>query len=151
MMAHLPHLSPLDRLRARPATWGLASIAIAWAGFLAGMGRNPLLFALAAAMILLTAVFIVQWTFGHGMRSVRALGFGGNREAIGYSMSLKGIDPASWAVALLSLISAAVLWKGGTAQAPLAAFALATATFCAVTAAMRLNREWPADRMPQND
>ncbi|MFA6113460.1 MAG: hypothetical protein WC729_05695 [Sphingomonas sp.] len=151
MMERLSHLSPLGRLRARPAIWGLASIAVAWAGFLAGMGRHPVLFALAGAMILLATVFIAQWMFGPGTRSVRALGLGGNREAVRYAMSLQGVDPASWVVALLSLISAAALWEKETAEAPLAAFALAAATFYAVIAAMRLNREWPVDRIVQSD
>jgi hypothetical protein len=144
-------LSAVDRFRARPAAWGLLANAIAWAAFMADMGRNPLIFVLAGGMVVLATILMAQWMFGPGMRSVRALGFGSNREALRYAISTRGARPTTWIIAFLSMMSALGLWHSNVAEVPFAALSLAMATFFAVTAAMRLDREWPADKTVQSD
>jgi hypothetical protein len=124
---------------------GAVSITLSLAAAPLGFAHSIPLYLAAGAMFLVAQIFIVRWMFGSGMRSTKDLGFGSNREALKYSLSMKGFDWRLSAVAAYGLIASIILGFAGMGQVVSGAMLLAFTTFGAATQAMRLNRFWPAD------
>lgn len=124
---------------------GTTCITLALVSVPMGFAHSVALYAAAGAMFLIAQLFIVRWMFGRGMRSVKDLGFGSNRQALKYGLFMKGLDWRLSAVALYCLLASLVLGFVGVGHVVSGAMLLAFTTFAAVTQAMRLNRFWPAD------
>jgi len=103
----------------------------------------------AALMFLIAQVFILRWMFGRGMRSIADLGFGSNRQALKYGLSMKGFDRSLMVAAVYSFGATLFIGFLDFAQTVSGAMLLSFASFGAVTQAMRLNRFWPADTAKQ--
>jgi len=110
-----------------------------------GFGHSVLLYVSAGIMFLISQLFIVRWMFGAGMRSIKDLGFGSNRQALKYGLFMKGVDWRIFAVALYGLIASLILGFLEIGRVVSGSMLLAFATFGAATQAIRLNRFWPAD------
>lgn len=124
---------------------GAAAITLALLSVPLGVAASPVLYVAAALMFLVAQIFIIRWMFGPGMRSVKDLGFGSNRQALKYGLFMKGLDWRLSAVALYGLLASILLGWAGQDKVVSGATLLAFTTFGAATQAMRLNRFWPAD------
>jgi hypothetical protein len=124
---------------------GATSITLALASVPLGFANGMPLYFAAGAMFLVAQLFIVRWMFGTGMKSIKDLGFGSNRQALKYWLFMKGLDWRRYAVAAYGLFATIILGLTDMGQVVSGAFLLSFTTFGAVTQAMRLNRFWPAD------
>ena len=121
------------------------TITIALVSVPLGFAASTVLYVAAVLMFLVTQIFIVRWMFGTGMRSIKDLGFGSNRQALKYGFLMKGVDWRLSAVAIYGLLASLFLSWVGQGKVVSGAMLLAFTTFAAATQAMRLNRYWPAD------
>jgi hypothetical protein len=124
---------------------GATTITLALISVPLGFAASTVLYVAAGLMFLVAQIFIVRWLFGTGMRSIKDLGFGSNRQALKYGLFMRGLDWRLTAVAIYGLIASFFLGWVGQGKVVSGAMLLAFTTFAAVTQAMRLNRYWPAD------
>lgn len=110
-----------------------------------GFAHSVAMYASAGLMFIVAQIFIIRWMFGAGMRSIKELGFGSNRQALKYGILMRGVDKRLSSVAVYGLIASLVIGWAGRGEVVSGAMLLAFTTFGAATQAMRLNRFWPAD------
>lgn len=108
-----------------------------------GFAYSVTLYASAGMMFIIGQIFIIRWMFGTGMRSIKELGFGSNRQAFKYGFYMRGMDSRLLVVALYSLIASIVIGWAEHGEVVSGAMLLTFTTFAAATQAMRLNRHWP--------
>ena len=71
---------------------GAAAITVALLSVPLNLAASPVLYVAAAFMFLVAQIFVVRWMFGPGVRSIKDLGFGSNRQALKYGLFMKGLD-----------------------------------------------------------
>ncbi|MDT0508591.1 hypothetical protein [Novosphingobium sp. MMS21-SN21R] len=145
--------SPRPSAFARTADWlgskiaiiCMVNVSIALLSIALDSRHGLAMYIAAALMFLIAQMFIVRWMFGRGMRSITDLGFGSNRQAFKYGLSMKGFDRGLLVAALYSFGVTLFIGFLDSGQTVSGAMLLSFASFGAVTQAMRLNRFWPAD------
>lgn len=109
-----------------------------------GFAHSVAMYAGAGLMFIIVQIFIIRWMFGTGMRSIKELGFGSNRQALKYGLLMRGVDKRLSSVAVYGLIALVIGWAG-RGEVVSGAMLLAFTTFGTATQAMRLNPFWTAD------
>lgn len=132
------------------ATGGAIATTIAVLSVPLGFAHSAVMYAGAGLMFIIAQIFIIRWMFGTGMRSIKELGFGSNRQAFKYWLFLKGIDKRLSGVAVYGLVASLAIGWAGRGEVVSGAMLLAFTTFGAATQAIRLNRFWPADAQSPN-